>query len=241
MVELGPDRQGSIRLGRCQSTQGGETFRVEPASRTPRGGLSVSARRRRSRVDVLVDETNQVVEVLNGIYAPASAAGFPKVCTKSQSESHHHQIFRQLARLDRGGSLTCTEREAVLKELLQSSPAYPTTARVYDKALVSIPSTESEPIPIHGLLDQVGRETIVDPNRCTLLSQKERGHIVEKGKLFRPYMDTRLQRSSQEHRDFVHQIYSAGMINFTAEPQDIVSPFFVAKKDANVSYSIVVG
>ena len=191
------------------------------------GHLSASARRRRCRVGQLVRETNDIVEVLNEIYAPSSEVVMPKVCTKAHKECHH-AIYKQLSRMERVKH-SCTEREAILKELLQSSPAYggqeSTTVRVYDRALVSIPSTESDPIPIAGLLDNVGRETIEDFSRCMMLSEEEWGRVVEKGDFFRPYMDAKLQESDQEYQSFVKDLFDAGMIAFTSEPLDIVTPF----------------
>lgn len=198
-----------------------------------RSSDSTSARRRRCRVQKLVDESNQVIKVLNEIYAAPSDRNFGSSCTIPQKEGQH-QIFRQLARLERC-QLTCKERGAVIEELLQSSPAYSgsesTTVRVFDRALVSIPVGSSEPVEMAGLLDDAGRETIEDPSRCMLLNEDEWGKIIEEGDTFHPYMDVKLQKSAQDYHDFIHDLYEAGMISFTAEPRDLVTPFFVAKKN----------
>ena len=195
-------------------------------------GMSTSARRRRCRVNRVVTETNDAIGVLNEIYAAPSDRNFPDVCTRSQQLSQH-RIFKQIARMDHG-NLTCKEREAVIEELLQSSPAYsgqePTTVRTFDRSLVSVPCSESARVPAAGLLDDMGRETVEDPSRCMLLSDEEWGEVSEANKDFRPYMDVKLQHSAKEYEGFVKDIYDAGMVEFIDRPRDLVTPFFVAKK-----------
>ena len=196
-------------------------------------GSSSSSRRRRCKVEGLVKETNEVIDVLNEVYAPPSDRVFPSTCSLAQQRSHH-EIFKQLSKRATADS-SCTAREAI-EELLRSSPTYSsaelsTTVRVFNKDLVSIPTSQSEPVDLSGVLDQCGRETIEDPLRCMMLSEDEWGQIIEKGGTFRPYMDVKLQHSSQEYELFVKTLYEAGMIDFTSEPQDLVTPFFVAKKD----------
>lgn len=196
-------------------------------------GSSSSSRRRRCKVEGLVKETNEVIDVLNEVYAPPSDRVFPSTCSLAQQRSHH-EIFKQLSKRATADS-SCTAREAI-EELLRSSPTYSsaelsTTVRVFNKDLVSIPTSQSEPVDLSGVLDQCGRETIEDPLRCMMLSEDEWGQIIEKGDTFRPYMDVKLQHSSQEYELFVKTLYEAGMIDFTSEPQDLVTPFFVAKKD----------
>ena len=160
-------------------------------------GLSVSSRRRRCRVHRIERETNEVIGVLNEIYAAPSDRVFSSVPTFSQRESQH-QIFKQLSRLNRH-ELSCEEREATLTELLHTSPAYggmeSSTVRVFDRALVSIPKCSSEPIPLAGLLDQIGRETIEDASNRMLVSDEDWGHIIEKNQTFTPYMDESLRTS----------------------------------------------
>ena len=196
-------------------------------------GSSSSSRRRRCKVEGLVKETNEVIDVLNEVYAPPSDRVFPSMCSLAQQRSHH-EIFKQLSKRATADS-SCTAREAI-EELLRSSPTYSsaelsTTVRVFNKDLVSIPTSQSEPVALSGVLDPVGRETIEDPLRCMMLSEDEWGQIIEKGDTFKPYMDVKLQHSSQEYELFVKTLFEAGMIDFTSEPQDLVTPFFVAKKD----------
>ena len=174
-----------------------------------------------------------MIGVLNEIYAAPLDRSFSSVPTLSQRESQH-QIFKQLSRLNRY-DLSCKEREAVLEELLHSSPVYGgmehSTVRVFDRALVSIPKSSSEPIPLAGLLDQIGRDTIEDASNRMLVTEDEWGQIIEQNQTFPPYMDETLRASPQEYVDFIKDMYDAGMLGFTSKPQGLVTPFFVAKKD----------
>eukprot|EP00973_Karenia_brevis_P034783 4799597-Karenia_brevis.AAC.1 len=44
-------------------------------------------------------------------------------------------------------------------------------------------------------------------------------------------MDERLANDHELYYEFVSDIFAAGMIGFTADALDIVTPFFVKKKD----------
>ena len=199
-------------------------------------GESSSSRRRRCRVNKLVTEANQVVDVLNEMYVPPPGRFSSSTFTMSQSRSHH-EIFSQLSMMadskDEG-----TAREAV-EELLRCSPTYSseelsTTVRTYEQSLVSIPTSESDPIELSGVLDECGRDTIEDPFRCMMLSEEEWGSVVEHGDVIKPYMDVKLQQSPEEYRHFVKKLYDVGMLRFTCSPQDLVTPFFVSKKDGRL-------
>lgn len=64
-----------------------------------------------------------------------------------------------------------------------------------------------------------------------MISDDEWGHKVEKGLTVSPYMDVVLKNNPQEYMAFVHRLFEGGMVNFTANPQDLVCPFFVVKKN----------
>ena len=196
-------------------------------------GLSTSARRRRCRVRDRVGVANEIIEVLNDIYQPGCRRDVSLPCSAAQRAAQH-EVFQQLGRLQRPAH-QCTEREAV-RELLQGSLSYngeefSSTLRSYDRDLVSIPQCFSDPIPVAGLLDQHGRETIEDPGRCMLLDEDEWGEVVEKQRGFRPYMDEKLRCQPELYHCFVGDLFRAGMLKFCDKPKDLVTPFFVAKKD----------
>ena len=224
----------SALSGSFDSSRWRDLFPLPHANEPPRSlHSSVSSRRRRSKVTQLVQKSNEVIDVLNEIYAPPSGRSFLSTCSLAQQQSQH-MIFQQLSKMG-PATKPCTAREAV-EELLRSCPTYSseelsTTVRTFDKDLVSIPTSQSEPIELSGVLDPCGRETIEDPSRCMMLTEAEWGQMVEQGHTIKPYMDTKLQSSAQEYQTFVKALYDAGMISFTSDPQDIVTPFFVAKKD----------
>ena len=64
-----------------------------------------------------------------------------------------------------------------------------------------------------------------------MLSEDEWGEICEHGNNFNPYMDEVLQKDQSKYQQFIHDLYDKGMIEFTDQPQDMVTPFFVKKKD----------
>eukprot|EP00973_Karenia_brevis_P032710 4516083-Karenia_brevis.AAC.1 len=64
-----------------------------------------------------------------------------------------------------------------------------------------------------------------------MLEPDEWGEITESAPTIRPYMDERLSTHQHLYEEFVGDLLAAGMISFTNEPLDIVTPFFVGKKD----------
>ena len=44
-------------------------------------------------------------------------------------------------------------------------------------------------------------------------------------------MDENLKNSSLLYQDFIKKLYRAGMVQFTSEPVDLVTPFSVPKKN----------
>lgn len=226
--------RNSILSGSFDSSRWRDLFSLPHASDPPRVvHASESSRRRRSKVVQLVRMSNEIIDVLNEVYAPPSDRFFPSSCSLAQQHSQH-MIFQQVSKMSPATN-QCTAREAV-EELLRTCPTYSseelsTTVRTFDKDLVSIPTSQNEPIDLSGLLDPCGREIIEDPSRCMMLTEAEWGQVIEEGNTMKPYMDTKLQNSAQEYQNFVKTLYDAGMINFTSDPQDLVTPFFVAKKD----------
>lgn len=85
-------------------------------------------------------------------------------------------------------------------------------------------------MPLHEVLDPEGRDIIEDPQASMMLSEDEWGLICEHGNNFQPYMDEILQTDDIKYQQFVHDLYEKGMIEFTDTPQDMVTPFFVKKK-----------
>ena len=201
-------------------------------------GLSTSARRRRAKVRDRVCQVNSIVDCLNEMYVPSSqVSSYPQMESQAQRDSQHY-IFQQLNRMKYPSS-TCTEREAV-KELLQTSTSYEggqmTTVRPYERDLVSLPDCGAHPIALEQVIDAAGRDFLEDPHVSMMRTAEEWGHIIEKDDVFRPYMDVTLQGSPKKYVMFVKDLIDKGMVDFTARPKDLVTPFFVKKKNGKLRF-----
>ncbi|CAK9009883.1 Ankyrin-1 [Durusdinium trenchii] len=109
-----------------------------------------------------------------------------------------------------------------------------TTVRPYDRGLLSIPSCGNQAVVLDDVLDDVGCETIRDPHRCMLLDEEEIGVMMEQNKPVDIYMDPLLKNNMGMYCNFVHDLFEAGMLDFTVRPRGLVTPFFVAKKSGKL-------
>ncbi len=64
-----------------------------------------------------------------------------------------------------------------------------------------------------------------------MLSSEEWGRACERAETIVPYMDRRLRSSRALYEQFVKDLYDRGMLRFTTRPADLVTPFFVQKKN----------
>ena len=179
---------------------------------------------------------NEILGTLNDMYAPAGSL----CCTTSPPTSAQSEGQRELLR--QVGSISSdipvySEREAT-RTLLQASLSYSeeaqTTVRPYNSDLVSLPKVGSSPPPLRDLVDDFGRDILEDPVGNMMISADEWGMKVENGRVVQPYMDTVLKNDPGKYVQFVHKLFLGGMISFTANPQDLITPFFVAKKSGKL-------
>lgn len=200
-------------------------------------GLSVSARRRRAHVRSTVEQTNSVIRSLNEMYAPSHKGEFSFFSSPSSAQKAcQHEIFKEVSRHKRPPS--CMPMREAVQELLQTDLAYSgevaTTVRSYDKDLLSIPSSGNQAVDLNSVLDEVGRDTIGDPQRCMLLSEDEWGMEIEKNDPITTYMDPALRDDLALYCSFIQDLHSCGMLEFTNQPQGLVTPFCVAKKNGRL-------
>lgn len=222
----------------CLDDRWREIFPLPPCpdvDRTP--GLSTSARRRRAKVRSKVDQVNSIIRTLNEMYAPSQDGDFSLSSMTATQRACHHELFRSVSR-QKAPSSVLSMREAT-QELLQSDlSAYAgevaTTVRPYDRGLLSIPSVGNQSIDLSTVLDDVGREIIGDPSRCMLLGDGEVGMMTEKNEPIVTYMDPILRDDLPTYCEFIHDLYQAGMIEFTNRPTGLVTPFCVAKKSGRL-------
>ena len=210
---------------------------VVPRPRCP--GQSVSSRRRSHEVRVKEEQMNSIIGCLNEMYAPQVKSSAVEWGASGAQKVSQHKIFKMLSRLKKHHE-TCTVREAA-QELLHTSVDYssdrPTsTVRSYDRDLVSLPQSGDQPVELLEVLDDVGREYVKDPLTAMMISEEEHGELIEKGDTVRPYMDVRLQREQDTYEQFILDLFKSGMLEFTCRPQDLVTPFFVHKKNNRLRF-----
>ena len=75
----------------------------------------------------------------------------------------------------------------------------------------------------------VGRECLLQFETRMLRPADECGRIVESEPPITPYMDEYLRKREGACITFVGDLVSAGMVSFSSNPKDMVTPFFVAK------------
>ena len=182
-----------------------------------------------------IQEVNSVIDCLNEMYYPDVHHDFGDATVAQRA--CQHSLFQQLSQLPKSRD-TCTEREAV-QELLRCTATYEedgcmNTVQAYDRDLVSLPEVGGVPVDLAQVLDPAGRDFVVDPVAHMMLDEEEWGHVVEQGDFVRPYMDSRLQHDPVLYGQFVKDLYEKGMLSFTAQPLEIVPPFFVRKKNGRL-------
>ena len=223
--------EGEVESPTMEDSRWRELFPLPPAH-VPDvwPGVSTSIRRRKARVRDRAREVNEIMDCLNDMYQPSKQGYIPEKESLAQRTSAHF-IHKQLCRMKRP-SKPCTEREAI-QELLQSTVAYSgdenvCSVRSYERDLVSLPTCGTNPIPLHEVLDPIGREFIEDPFNSMLLSEDEWGEMQEQHRGFRPYMDEVLQHDSNKYHQFTKDLFERGMVDFCDDPDDLITPFFCA-------------
>lgn len=200
-------------------------------------GASTSSRRRRAKVRDRVRQVNSMVGCLNEMYLSCKPNS-PEGITRAQQASHHF-LFQQVKR-QMLPKTSVSEREAV-QELLRCDTTYngvneSTTVLPYDRDLVSLPDCGASPVVLQEVLDDVGREVVARPLDSMMVSEETWGEIIEHGDTFRPYMGKVLQKDAALYRIFIKDLFEKGMIDFTDRPQDLVTPFFVRKKNGKLRF-----
>ncbi|CAK0853015.1 unnamed protein product, partial [Prorocentrum cordatum] len=202
-------------VGTCSPTR-------SPTAR--RHGASVRVRRRLARRRTLEAECNEVIEGLNMLHSPAQRRSAPNA---AQRESHR-AIFSEVKAAPRA-SAVYARREAA-RELLTSSLSYTgdeakSPVVQYDRSRVDIPRVGSAVPRVETVIDPVGREYLLHFETRMLRSADEWDQIVETEPPIAPCMDDYLRRHQGAYITSVGDLVAAGNL------KDIVTPFFVAKKN----------
>ena len=195
-------------------------------------GASVSMRRRVAKHRNEEHRANEVISALNALAPPT----FQRGPLTAAQRAARQQVLVQV----RDAPLIDVESRAAVNELLASGqPSYDggltgCTVRPYDRGLVSLPAVGADVRPLGSLLDDYGRQVLNNFSRDMLLSHDERGQVLEKQDVIKPYMDVNLRRSPEVYRGFVLDLWQRNMISFSSDPLEIITPFFVAKKDGRL-------
>ena len=91
-------------------------------------------------------------------------------------------------------------------------------------------------VPLDQVLDPLGREVVGDPHSRMMVDEAEWGEIIERGDVVKPYMDVNLQKHPELYHGFIEDLLDKGLIGFTDNPRDLVTPFFVAKKNGKLRF-----
>lgn len=202
---------------------------VQKAGPSNGHAFSVHAKRRyRRRLDNF-RKANCIIRTLNEMNGFSS----PSTCKLSASqEAAHHQILRQVVdspRADRHVQV----REAVHELLHVDLSTYVeeevrSTVRSYCRESVSLPETGAQVFQAQDLLDDTGREILLDPQGHLFV-----GEVHHESKL-KPYMDDILRLDSSAYHQFIFDLWAKGMLTFGQRKSAEITPFFVSKKDGRL-------
>ncbi|CAK0881152.1 unnamed protein product [Prorocentrum cordatum] len=118
---------------------------------------------------------------------------------------------------------------AAYTELRGCSPGYdmsPAKAVLFTEGSVAVPSDSRKCEPAY-LLSESVRDLWQDWEKHLLRPRKEWLANVP------PHFDARLKSSPKLYASFLHDLFNAGMIEFTSERKHTLAPFFVAKRDGS--------
>jgi len=212
---------------------------VIPDSRAVRGhhlqSKSVQARRGLHRRQFNLQTANAIIEACNSMVG-CSHFSCSDVPTEAQQEAQN-SILSSVVR-NKSVSVCMSKLEAV-DELLHTSPSYhnpelaATTVRPYSRPHVSIPSVGSFIPKAADLIDNHGREILLNPSRCMFSDSDSLGDVFD-GKPVKPYMDKVLENNYDLYVQFLVDLFSRKMIRFKKHARLIVTPFSVTKKDGNL-------
>ncbi|CAK9012348.1 unnamed protein product [Durusdinium trenchii] len=153
-----------------------------------------------------------------------------------QLASHVAQALKDEAAIAKEARKAREEQSMRRKRPGKGSQETMNTVRPYDRDLASLPGCGDEPIPLTQVMDEHGRELVKDPLAFMMRSSEEWGEMVERGETFQPYMDVRLQANPELYAGFVKDLVDKKMLDFTLKPGDLVTPFFVNKKNKKLRF-----
>ena len=205
----------------------------------PGSGLSRGTRQRIERRCRQQGTVNEVIETFNDIFA-ARENSVDTAATAGQSSTRATLSQRRAVQVIEQAVASCgvapplhknyeAARELLGERLDYSGIGAGNNVVPYDRELVSIPSVGSCAPTVASPLGP-SAAVVRHYDSAMLLSPDEWEAVLETQPPIAPYMDETLRKNSKKYIEFVHDLYTANVIDFTDVPKDIVTPFFVGKR-----------
>ena len=182
-----------------------------------------------------------VAECVRGLNALYSGDKFGKANSQCQTPSR-----AQLAALEHIRNsvhlLGAPEQELSGREALWQLQAFdgygedqaPPLVASYEPSLLSLPTGEVPPVPLHTLLGGDGMKIVEDFISTRLLQKNEALRNLRRTGVVKCYSDPRLLEA-RVYKSFVRRLWDGGLVEFTSEePTEKVEVFFVRKKDGRL-------
>ena len=192
---------------------------------------SVGAKRRFVRRLDNAQKVNGIIRAVNAM-AGVDNKMFDGKLTKAQHAAHD-LLFQSVAQSPRCAA-PVQQREAVHELLHLGLSSYNleeearSTVRSFNPQLVSLPECGAQVFDARDLLDDAGRDFLLDPQGRLFVPEAAAHQRI------RPYMDEILKSDPKMYHRFVHDLWARGMIKFSNKRKADITPFFVAKKDGRL-------
>ena len=192
---------------------------------------SIGAKRRFVRRRDNAMKVNGVIRAVNGMAGFAQHEHSGKM-TKAQHAAHN-LLFHSVAQSPRCETIV-QQREAVHELLHLGLTSYSSedearsTVRSYNPKLVSLPESGAQVFDARDLIDDTGRDILLDPQGRLFVPEAAPHHKIK------PYMDEVLKSDINMYHNFIYDLWTKGMIKFGKEKKAGITPFFVTKKDGRL-------
>ena len=104
----------------------------------------------------------------------------------------------------------------------------------FERELVSLPRDQQEPVDLLSLLPEGEKSRVQDFESQMLLSEEERGGVLEKCLEGDMYVDPLLAEDKKAYHGLVCDLVRCSLVGFTTSPKSQVGLFFVSKKNGKL-------
>ena len=181
-----------------------------PEEDQPSSWLSRGVRQRVGRRRAVASRVNDTIDALNSLMGfSSSSASRPSLAQRETLERLHAQHVSDVPQVD---SESSEEACAALLGLGRATAAaYGGDAAPhiapYDRSLLSIPGSGTQPVHLEDILDKRGRERVVGYRKHLMISADDWGALCEKGDdKIASYTDPRLRGHSDDYKGFIEDI-----------------------------------